>query len=371
MIIYWFRPGHLMTCPLGCRNVSVARPTVTPSPLRLLLPGSSKPATSGARASESNGRLVVHCEAAVFFVSEFRVCAMMVLRMEEKKKRIAELESAMAQGDFWSDKEKAQKLIREHQDLKSELEGGSGGRYDRGDAVMTIFSGAGGDDAEDFSAMLVRMYRKYLEGRGWGIKMLHENQNDHGGFRNITTEISGKNVYGTLKNESGVHRLVRISPFNASKKRHTSFSMVEVIPKFEKTAEIEIPDEEMEIAFARSSGPGGQNVNKRETAVRIVHLPTKLAVHVEGERSQQANREKAVALLKGKLYKMREDERIAREKGMYISKTTSVEWGNQIRSYVLHPYKMVKDHRTGVETAQVDEVLNGDLEKFVEAEKNL
>src|SRR3989338_9915390 len=133
---------------------------------------------------------------------------MMALRIEEKKKRIAELESAMAQGDFWSDKEKAQKLIREHQDLKSELEGGSGGRYDRGDAVMTIFSGAGGDDAEDFSAMLVRMYRKYLEGRGWGIKMLHENQNDHGGFRNITMEISGGSkgspqakmgVYGTLK----------------------------------------------------------------------------------------------------------------------------------------------------------------------------
>ena len=289
--------------------------------------------------------------------------------MEEKKKRIAQIESVMANADFWADKENAQKLIKEHQGLKLELEGG--GKYDRGDAVMTVFSGAGGDDAEDFSAVLVRMYRRFFEGKGWEVKVLHENTNDHGGYRNITLEINGKNVYGTLKNESGVHRLVRISPFNASKKRHTSFSMVEVIPKFEKTADIDIPEEELEVSFARSSGPGGQNVNKRETAVRIVHTPTKLSVHIESERSQAANREKGIAILKGKLYKMREDERIAKEKGMYISKTTSIEWGNQIRSYVLHPYKMVKDHRTNVETAQVDEVLNGDLEKFIEAEKGL
>ncbi|HEY4498770.1 MAG TPA: PCRF domain-containing protein [Candidatus Paceibacterota bacterium] len=289
--------------------------------------------------------------------------------LEDKKKKIEDIENAMGQADFWSDKEKAQKLIKEHQELKLELEGG--GKYDRGDAVITIFSGAGGDDAEDFSGILVRMYQRYFEQKGWGVKILHENQNDHGGYRNITFEINGKGSYGTLKNESGVHRLVRISPFNASKKRHTSFSMVEVIPKFEKTSELDIPEDELEVAFARSSGPGGQNVNKRETAVRIVHIPTKLSVHVESERSQAANREKGIALLKGKLFKMREEERIAKEKGMYISKTTSVEWGNQIRSYVLHPYKMVKDHRTNVETAQVDDVLNGDLDKFIEAEKNL
>ena len=288
---------------------------------------------------------------------------------EQQKQRIVEIEQEMQSSDFWTNKEHAQKLIKEHQTLKAEAEGGS--VYDRGDAIMTIFSGAGGDDAEDFSAMLIRMYLKYFEQKGWKVAMIHENTNDHGGYRNITIEISGKNIYGTLKNESGVHRLVRISPFNASQKRHTSFSMVEVIPKFEKVSEIDIPIDELEVTFARSSGPGGQNVNKRETAVRLVHLPTKIAVHVETERSQAQNKEKALQILTGKLYKMREDERMAKEKGMYISKTTSVEWGNQIRSYVLHPYKMVKDHRTNVETAQVDKDLEGDLGKFIEAELNL
>ena len=288
---------------------------------------------------------------------------------EKKENRVKEIETAMNAADFWVDKAKAQALIKELQELKIEAEGG--GKYDSGGAVVTIFSGAGGDDSEDFSAMLFGMYRKFIEQRGWSLAIIHQNQNEHNGFRNLTFEIGGKNVYGTLKNESGVHRLVRISPFNAQQKRHTSFSMVEVIPKFEKTNEIEIPENEIEVTFARSSGPGGQNVNKRETAVRVVHLPTKLAVHVETERSQAQNKEKAITILKGKLYKLREDERKAKEKGMYISKTTSVEWGNQIRSYVLHPYKMVKDHRTGVETAQVDKVLAGELAEFIEAEKDL
>jgi peptide chain release factor 2 len=288
---------------------------------------------------------------------------------EQKEIRIAEIEKAMQEPDFWADKNRAQSLIKELQTLKITLEGG--GIYDAGGALMTIFSGAGGDDAEDFSAMLFNMYRKYIEKRGWSFYILHQNQNDHGGFRNLTFEVSGKNVYGDLKGESGVHRLVRISPFNAQQKRHTSFSMVEVIPKLEKTGDIEIPESELEITFARSSGPGGQNVNKRETAVRLVHLPTKLSVHVETERSQAQNKEKAVNILKGKLFKMREDERVAKEKGMYISKTTQIEWGNQIRSYVMHPYKMVKDHRTGVETSNIDAVLDGEIEAFLEAEKAL
>jgi len=299
-----------------------------------------------------------------------------VNKKEKKENRVREIETAMNAADFWADKAKAQALIKELQELKIEAEGG--GKYDSGGAVMTIFSGAGGDDSEDFSAMLFGMYRKFIEQRGWLLSIIHQNQNDHGGFRNLTFEISGKNtpdgragIYGTLKNESGVHRLVRISPFNAQQKRHTSFSMVEVIPKFERTSEIEIPENEIEVTFARSSGPGGQNVNKRETAVRVVHLPTKLAVHAETERSQAQNKEKAITILKGKLYKLCEDERKAKEKGMYISKTTAIEWGNQIRSYVLHPYKMVKDHRTGVETAQVDKVLAGELDEFIEAERNL
>lgn len=295
------------------------------------------------------------------------------MTLDEMKMRAAEIETLMMSGDFWADKVKAQTLIKELNDLKADIEsGGPGGRYDRGDAIMTIFSGAGGDDSEDFSSMLLSMYLKYIQKKGWETQLLHENKNDHGGFRNVTIEINGKNVYGTLKNESGVHRLVRLSPFNANSLRHTSFSMVEVIPKLEKTVDIPLPESELEISIARSGGPGGQNVNKRETAVRIVHLPTKLSVHVTSERSQAQNKEKALDLLRGKLYKLREEERIAKEKGMYISKTTSVEWGNQIRSYVLHPYKMVKDHRTDVETSQVDSVLkDGELDIFIEAEKGL
>jgi len=292
--------------------------------------------------------------------------------MDKTEQKIKELEEAMTKPDFWNDKEKAQATIKEIQKLKDELEGV--GQYDKGDAVMTIFSGAGGDDAEDFSAMLLRMYFKYFEKRRWSYSVLHENQNDQGGYRNITVEINGKSVYGTLKNESGVHRLVRISPFNANQKRHTSFSMVEVIPKFEKQNEgdIELDEKDLKIELSRSSGPGGQNVNKRETTVRVVHIPTNLSAQADGQRSQAQNKEKALAILKGKIYKALEDKRIEKQENMYISKTTEIEWGSQIRSYVLHPYKMVKDHRTSVETSDVESVLSeGNLDKFIEAEKSL
>ncbi len=190
---------------------------------------------------------------------------------------------------------------------------------------------------------------------------------------NVTVEIHGKGVYGALKNESGVHRLVRISPFNAKQLRHTSFSMVEVVPKFEKihASDVDIPEKDLEISIAKSGGPGGQNVNKRETAVRIVHKPTGLSVHVTSERSQAQNKEKALDILRAKIFRMQDDERKAREKGMYVSKTTSIDWGNQIRSYVMHPYKMVKDHRTNIESSKVDDVLEGELEEFLEAEKML
>jgi len=290
-------------------------------------------------------------------------------KRNEIEKQIEFLELEMQDPNFWDDKNLAQRKVQELQILKDAFLGV--GKYDKGGAVMTIFSGAGGDDAEDFSAILLNMYLKYIQKQNWKYYLIHENKNDHGGYRNITIEIQGKNVYGTLKNESGVHRLVRISPFNAKKLRHTSFSMVEVIPKFEKLSEIDIPEDDIRVEFTKSSGPGGQNVNKRETAVRVVHIPTNMAVHVESERSQVQNREKAIQILTGKIYKKLEEENTAREKGMQISKSTQIEWGNQIRSYVMHPYKMVKDHRTGVEMSNIDTVLEGGIDEFIEAEKGL
>lgn len=295
-----------------------------------------------------------------------------------QKKELEVLEASMLEPDFWIDKNKAQTTIKRIAELKAEVEGGgTKAKYDKGDAVMTIFSGAGGDDSEDFSKMLLNMYFKFCSKNNFNFAVLHENQNDNGGYRNVTVEISGRSkdgvgAYGILKNESGVHRLVRISPFNSLQKRHTSFSLVEVIPKFSATSkDVEIPEKDLRIEFSRSSGPGGQNANKRETAVRVVHIPTNLAAESQNERSQLQNKEKAISILKGKIYKALEDKRISEEKGMYISKTTQIEWGSQIRSYVLHPYKMVKDHRTGVETAKVDNVLSGDIDEFVEAEKDL
>ncbi len=291
------------------------------------------------------------------------------MNKEKIEKQILEIEEQMQAPDFWNNKEEAQKIIKEYEKLKATKDGG--GEYDNGSAVLTIFSGAGGDDAEDFARMLMEMYTKFFDKKGWSYSFLHENKNDHGGYRNITMEIDGKGVYGILKNESGVHRLVRVSPFSAKSLRHTSFCLVEFIPKFEEVTEYAIPEDEVRVEFARSGGPGGQNVNKRETAVRVIHEPTNLSVHVSTERSQAQNREKAMQILSAKLYKIREDERIAREKGMYISKTTEITWGNQIRSYVLHPYQMVKDHRTEAETRNVKDVLDGEIDLFLEAEKGL
>lgn len=289
----------------------------------------------------------------------------------EIEKDIEKLEAIMLEVDFWTNKERAHSIIKEIADLKAKKEGL--GRHDKGNAIMTIISGAGGEDAEDFAGMLMKMYRKYIDKMGWLAALIHENQNDHGGLRNITIEISGKGAYGLLKNESGVHRLVRVSPFNANAKRHTSFSLVEVLPKFSKIEEkdIVLPPSDLKIEFARSSGPGGQNVNKRETAVRIVHVPTGIAVHASGERSQEQNREQALSILRAKIFKHAEAEKNSIEESMKFTKNTEIEWGNQIRSYVLHPYKMVKDHRTGAETSNVDAVLDGEIGMFIDAEKNL
>lgn len=272
----------------------------------------------------------------------------------------------MASPDFWKDPQEAQRIVREYQSLK---EGGTGNAHDEGPATLAVLAGAGGDDAEDFARILRGMYEGYADQKGWRVSELHANENNHGGFRNVLLEIQGKGVYGRLKSEAGVHRLVRISPFNANDKRQTSFALVEVLPRLAKTERLDINPDELDIQFAKSGGAGGQNVNKRETAVRITHIPSGIAVHVSSERSQQANREKAQELIEAKLFARDEEKRLAEAKGRSIAGSTANEWGSQRRSYILHPYKMVKDHESGHESHDPDAVLHGDLDEFIDAAK--
>ncbi|MBI3638437.1 PCRF domain-containing protein [Candidatus Wolfebacteria bacterium] len=253
------------------------------------------------------------------------------------------------------------------------------GKYDKQSAIISIYSGAGGQDAEDWAGMLYGMYSGFAERRGWKVKILDESLGDFQSktgrkpIKNIVFEISapgGKTdyIYGYLKKESGVHRLVRISPFSPEKKRHTSFALVEVMPEFSeiKEEEFKIPEDDLRVEFFRSSGPGGQNVNKVETAVRIHHIPTGLTGASQAGRSQSQNREKAMNLLKAKLFKLMEDNQIKELNQLRVK--VKPEWGSQIRSYVLQPYQLVKDHRTGVETAQVLKVLDGEIDLFIEGE---
>ena len=282
--------------------------------------------------------------------------------------------------DTWEALEKDLDKIKEESELpaweerfkKAEFKALFSGIYDRKHAIVSIYSGAGGTEAQDWANMLLRMYSRYAESHNFKSKLIDISYGQEAGIKGAVLEISGPCVYGYLKGENGVHRLVRLSPFNADNLRHTSFALVEVLPEIsaEIQKEVEIKPDDLKMDTFRSSGPGGQNVNMRSTAVRLTHLPTKLVVSCQSERSQAQNKEKALQLLYTKIYqkKLQEQEK---QKSELRGILPSAEWGSQIRSYVLHPYKMVKDHRTEVESSNPDEVLDGKLDEFIEAELKL
>ncbi len=292
---------------------------------------------------------------------------------ESLKKELQDLKELSSLQDNEEDLKKAYNQVKEKLQ-KEEFKIFLSGKYDKKNALLEIFSGAGGQDAQDWVTMLLRMYERYCTKKGFKIQVLHQSFGDPGGpdgrigTKSVTMEVKGNHAYGFLKKEAGVHRLVRISPFNSQKLRHTSFALVEVMPEIDQNeSEIEIKPEDIKLETFKSSGPGGQYVNKTESAVRIIHLPTGITVSCQTERMQGKNREHAMKILYAKLHQLREQEHkkeLKEIKGDQIS----ASWGNQIRSYVLHPYKMVKDLRTQVETSDTEGVLDGDLDNFINEE---
>ena len=316
------------------------------------------------------------------------------LDIDNKRKIIRSLEAESARHNFWQDHIGAAKKMKKLADLQKEVkdiekleeliqkgwyqEGELllkrletllylSGHYDQGPAILSIHAGQGGVEAMDWAQMLFRMYMRYFERKGFEREVIEESFGEEAGLKSITVSVGGNYAYGYLKGEAGVHRLVRQSPFNADKLRQTSFALVEVLPQIQDTKEIELKEDYLEWDFFRAGGHGGQNVNKVSTAVRLKHKPTGIVVIAHAERYQGQNREYALKMLRGKLWLLKEEERRKEEqklKGEY--KTPG--WGNQIRSYVLHPYKMVKDLRTGFETSNTEAVLDGELDGFIEEE---